>query len=559
MKAVSHASQALPRSPLKGETRIGHWGHNYTRHMKRVGSGQRLVAVVLAAVMLVPSFGTSWTVRQPSLHSTVIDPSLSAGEVALVQTTAGHAGALSLLLTDLGATEVQAEPAVDMVIARLSPAALAALKTDARVTLATSDTRIVMSEDDPGDTDLDSVGNPNPADSAGASAINAPLAWPRATGQGVTVALMDSGIAEHPDIAGKVKTRVNFVNDGSLLLDPAGHGTHIAGIIAANGEMKGVAPDARLVSIRVLDAYGYGQLSSVVKGFGWLLRNKNLQTIDVLNISWGAPQATTYHKDLLSALVESAWFGGITVVVAAGNGGAGALAVTAPAADPFVVTVGSFDDQGTADQADDLESVFSSRGATLDGFAKPDVLAPGRHVVSLRASGAYNALSKPGNLRAKRLLTAPEYIRMSGTSAAAGFVSGVAALVESVHHGYSPTQVKGAIVASGRAVTGASAPAVDAAAALDAMQVVNAGLAPSKLLLFMLSRSGVRLHGVTWEGVTWEGVTWDGVTWDGVIWNGVTWENVSWDSVSWETVSWETVSWETVTWEGVVWEKVSAK
>src|SRR6185503_2069619 len=107
--------------------------------MNRVGSGQRLLAVVVAAVMLVPSFGTAWTARQPA-HSTVIDPSLSAGEVALVHTTAGHAGALSLLLSDLGSYDVQAESSVDMVIARLSPAALAAVKSDPRVTLATSDT-----------------------------------------------------------------------------------------------------------------------------------------------------------------------------------------------------------------------------------------------------------------------------------------------------------------------------------------------------------------------------------------------------------------------------------
>lgn len=515
--------------------------------MKRVGSFQRLAAVVVTALLLVPSLGTAWTARAPQ-HTSFIDPSLSAGEVALVHTTAGHAGALSQLLTDLGATDVQAESAVDTVIARLSPQALAAIKTDPSVLIATTDTRIVMTGDG-SDQDLDFVGTTNPADSVGGAAINAPFAWPRSTGQGITVALMDSGIAEHPDLFGKVKTRVDFVNDGATLLDPAGHGTHIAGIIAANGTMKGVAPDARLVSIRVLDANGYGQLSSVVKAFAWLVRNKNLQTIDVLNISWGAPQATTYHKDLLSALVEIAWFAGITVVVAAGNGGAGTLSVTSPASDPFVVTVGSFDDQGTVDTSDDVESAFSSRGATLDGFTKPDVLAPGRHVVSLRATGAYNAVVKPGNLRSKNVTATPEYIRMSGTSAAAGFVSGIAALVDAAHRGYTPTQTKGAIVGSGRSLVGASAPAVDAAAAIDAMSSVNAGMKPSKLLIDMLARGGVRLTGITWEGITWEGITWDGVTW----------ERIKWDSVSWETVSWETVSWETVTWEGVVWEKVMAK
>jgi subtilisin family serine protease len=525
---------------------MAHWGHNYTRHMKRVGSGQRLVAVVLAAVMLVPSFGTAWTARQSSLHSTVIDPSLSAGEVALVHTTAGRAGALSLLLKGLGSVDVHAADAVDLVVARLSPAALAAIKTDPNVMLATSDTTVVMS----GDGDLDTVGNPSPADSAGLLAINGPRAWRDSTGKGVTVALMDSGVANHPDLNGKVKARVDFVKDGSTLLDPAGHGTHIAGLIAADGEMKGVAPDAELISLRVLDANGDGKLSNIVKAFDWLLRHRRSYNVEVLNVSWGAPQATSYHKDLLSVLVESAWFAGITVVVAAGNDGPGGP-VTSPASDPFVVTAGSFDDQGTVDPSDDVESAFSSRGNTLDGFAKPDVLAPGRHVVSLRASGAQNELSKPQNLRKSRRSPsgAAEYIRMSGTSASAGFVSGVAALVISDHRHHTPTDVKGALIAGARAMSGTSAPAVDAASAIDARGTANVGLRPSKLLIDVLRSSGVRFRGVTWEGITWEGITWESVTW----------EYIRWESVSWETVSWETVSWETVTWEGVVWEKVMAK
>ena len=515
--------------------------------MKRVGSYQRLAAVVVAALLLVPSFGTAWAARAPQ-HASFIDPSLSAGEVALVHTTAGHAGALSLLLTDLGATDVQTASAVDMVLARLSPQALAAVERDPRVLIATHDTDIVMTGGGV-EGDLDDVGGPSPADSVGLLAINGPLAWKDATGKDITVALMDSGIANHPDLSGRVKTRVDFVKDDTKLLDPAGHGTHIAGIIAAKGEMMGVAPDARLVSLRVLDANGDGKLSNVVKAFDWLL--KHSKDIDVLNISWGAPQATSYHKDLLAAMTESAWFAGVTVVVAAGNSGAGTNTVTTPAGDPFVITVGSFDDQGTADQSDDVESLFSSRGLTLDGFAKPDVLAPGRHIVSLRAYGAANENLRPQFLRQSRRhpLGPAEYIKMSGTSAAAGFVSGIAALVLSDHKHITPTEVKGAIVAGSRAMPGASAPAVDAAAAIDATGPANVGLRPSMLFVHALLTSGVRFKGVTWEGITWEGITWESITW----------EYFKWEYVSWETVSWESVSWETVSWEGVVWEKVMAK
>ena len=109
--------------------------------------------------------------------------------------------------------------------------------------------------------------------------------------------------------------------------------------------------------------------------------------------------------------------------------------------------------------------------------------------------------------------------------------------MEAARPTYKPTQTKGAIVASGRTLPGASAKAVDATASLYRMTTVNAGIAPSKLLLALLTQ----LHVLRVRGVTWEGVTWDGITWE---------------TVSWETVSWETVSWETVTWEGVAWEQV---
>jgi serine protease AprX len=547
--------------------------------MDRVGILKRSAALLVAALVVVPSFGTAWTARAP-LHTTVIDPSLSAGEVAVVRTTPGRAGALSLTLRDLGAVDVHTADAADLVIARLSPDALAAVRSSADVMLATRDTLVVATESG-GSSNTGSSsgsGSANRSGRRGTSAtsdnvallsVNGPQAWGESTGKGVTVALMDSGVAEHPDLPrGKVTTRVNFVNDGATSLDPAGHGTHIAGLIAANGAtFKGVAPDAKLVSLRVLDANGHGRLSDVAKAFDWLLRNARRYDVGVLNISWGAPQAMTYHRDLLAAMVESVWFAGVTVVVAAGNGGAGRGTVTMPAADPFVVTVGSFDDQGTASLSDDAESSFSSRGSTLDGFAKPDVLAPGRHVLSLRANGAANDLATMALATATSASAQSAYIHMSGTSASAGFVSGVAALLRAEHRSWSPSHVKAAITTTGRAVAGASARALDAMASLAGRGSANAGLRPSHLLVYALRRSGVKLHGVMWEGVTWEGVTWEesyddidwgGITWEGITWDAVTWEKVRWDSVSWETVSWEAVSWETVSWEGVAWEKLTA-
>jgi subtilisin family serine protease len=133
------------------------------------------------------------------------------------------------------------------------------------------------------------------------------------------------------------------------------------------------------------------------------------------------------------------------------------------------------------------------------------------------------------------------YIRMSGTSVSSAMVSGVAALVLSYHSDYSPTKTKGAIVASGRTVTGTARTAVKADDALTAApRSVNAGLLPSKLLMTTLVNSGVAGAGTTWEGITWEGVTWESVTWESVTWEGVTWDGVTWDGVSWDGVVWET-------------------
>ncbi|HEY6960162.1 MAG TPA: S8 family serine peptidase [Candidatus Limnocylindria bacterium] len=481
-----------------------------------------LATAVFVVAMLASSLDNAWTAA--SAFSVNVDPSLRAGDLALVHTTSGAAGALSVKLSGLGATGVETEAAADTVIARLSGAALAAIRTDATVTVAAADARVVATDWRPRGYES-GAGSSTSSTSAALVSINAPRAWDTTTGAGVTVALMDTGVGTHPDLAGKVLARMDFVHDGSTSFDPAGHGTHIAGIIAANGGMKGVAPDANLVSLRVLDATGAGSLSDIVRAFDWLLQHHRQYAIKVVNLSWGMPQATSYNRDLLSGLVESAWFAGVTVVAATGNAGAGTM--SSPASDPFVVAAGSFADQGTTKLNDDRESAFSSRATTLDGFARPDLLAPGEHVSSLRVAGdTYldangNPVGSPTDL----------YIKMTGTSAAAGFASGAAALVASSHPDWSPNKVKGALVASGRQIPQASAKGLDVARALTTNATANQGVAPSLLLIVMLTKSGLIKAGVTWESISWESISWESVTWDDITWEGVTWDTTG---VTWE-------------------------
>ncbi len=498
--------------------------------------GRSITSILVFALLI----GTAWTGRA-SVARQGVDPALHAGDVALIQVATDTAWTVAADLTSAGATDVIAFDSVNVVSARLSDQALATLATDRAVLRATTDARVAAVGGGGNGKDLDKVGSASTKDSIGIEAINAAAAWSLTTGASVVVALMDSGISAHPDLpSGKVIARVDLANDGALGLDPAGHGTHLAGIIAGHGTtFRGVAPDALLVDIRVLDASGQGTLRSVVAGFDWLLKNRTALRIRVLNLSFGTTQTSSYHTDLLSALAESAWFAGVTVVAAAGNEGSDGGTISTPGTDPFIITAGSFDDQGTPSGQDDCESAFSSRGPTLDGFAKPDVLAPGRRVVSLRAAGSQIAPVVPGHGAAQGGTSSSSlYTRMSGTSVSSAMVSGVAALVLSFHTSYTPTNTKGAILASGRGITGTPTRAVMAPSAVSALpRVVNSQLLPSRLLMTALQKRGLVGSGTTWEGVTWEGVTWERVMWETVTWEGVSWESVSWEGVAWERVN----------------------
>jgi serine protease AprX len=311
----------------------------------------------------------------------------------------------------------------------------------------------------------------------------------------------------------------------------------MAGLIAAHGKsFKGIAPDAKLISLRVLDQDGIGTMHSVLAAFNWVLHNRMTSRIEVLNLSFGAPQRSSYHRTLLAGVVESAWFAGITVVAAAGNDGPAPGTVAMPGADPFVISVGSFADQGTLATNDDRESLFSSRGPTRDGFAKPDVLAPGEHIVSLRVPGtALDLQDVTRHQSGADGLAGGAYARLSGTSASTAMAAGAAAVLLEAHHKYTPAQVKGALIAGGRRIAATRTPALDVDDALAAHPArVNAGVVPSLVLLRLLAESGNALPDIAWDGISWEGISWESISWEGVAWESVSWEGVTWDGVTWD-------------------------
>src|SRR3954471_12805284 len=230
------------------------------------------------------------------------------------------------------------------------------------------------------------------------------------------------------------------------------HGTHVAGLVAGNGRVLptddplysryiGTAPKADLVSIKASDDHGRSSLIDVIAGLQFAVDHARDYDIRVVNLSLTSMQSLSYRVDPLDAAVEAAWFHGLVVVAAAGNRGADADAVSyAPGNDPYAITVGAVDDRGTKDTLDDTLAPWSSRGVTQDGFTKPDLVAPGAHIVAPLAPGSDFASACPACLVDGR------YFKLSGTSMAAPIVAGIAADLLSAHPAWKPEDVKGALL-----------------------------------------------------------------------------------------------------------------
>lgn len=416
------------------------------------------------------------------------------------------------------------------------------------------------------------------ATTAGIQAVNAPATWSKtgASGRGVGVAVIDSGVADHPDLAGRIVAHVDLTGEASNG-DPGGHGTHVAGLIAGDGSASsgaftGVAPQANIVSVRVIDATGHAKLSTIFSGMQWVLANRATYNIRVVNISFGGMVHSSYAEDLLAAAAEMLNFAGLVTVVAAGSAGPGASTITTPGSDPFVVTVGADDDAGTATLGDDSVPVWSSRGLTAyDGIAKPDLIAPGRRMVSLRAPGSTLDRMLPDHRVTAPGASVPSYFTLSGTSMATAIVSGIAALYVERNPGAGPRFVKRQLMATARALpgvpaTGQGAGVVDALAAL----TTEPAFAPytpypasrafadqmySKLKGQTIVWRDPRFHGgVDSRGITWDKITWANITWDSITWENITWEAFAWGSITWTDVTLTGVTWEGITWEGITWE-----
>jgi serine protease AprX len=287
--------------------------------------------------------------------------------------------------------------------------------------------------------------------------LGALLGTPAVNGKGVGVAVVDSGIAGHSALSGKVVASVNYATGESSTNDAFGHGTHIAGIIAGSISYgptslykNGIAPGAHLVNVRVLNRVGVGYTSDVIAGIQWVVANRVKYSIRVMNLSLGHPIQTPCALDPLCLAAEDAVAKGLVVVASAGNAGKDAAgnpvlgSVSTPGNAPGVITVGALNTWGTVARGDDTVASYSSRGPTrYDMLLKPDVVAPGNKIVSLEAAGSYLARTYPSLHVAGSGTNA--YSMMSGTSMAAAMVSGGAALLLQSTPSLTPRHVKVAL------------------------------------------------------------------------------------------------------------------
>lgn len=425
-----------------------------------------------------------------------------------------------------------------------------------------------------------------------------------ATGRGVDIAVIDTGVAPVEGLDGTGKMLVgpdlSFDAPGAPApgLDAHGHGTFMAGIIAGRDAgtspsspsgFMGVAPDARVVNVKVGAYDGATDVSQVIAALDWVTQHAHDPglNIRVINLSFGTDSRQDYRVDPLAQAAEQAWKHGIVVVAAAGNDGRATQDLADPAADPHLLAVGGDDPAGTLDPADDSVPAFAQHGTN----ARPvDVIAPAAHLLSLRVPGSY-----VDTLATNAGQVGTRFQRGSGTSEAAAVVSGVVALLVQKYPAATPDAIKALIMDTAAPVLRGSgresAPGqmlysghglVDAAAALAAGPATGtsartraaststgAGTLDGARGSSTVSVDGVPLTGqqdifghafdsaamarLQARAASWSGGVWNGNRWTGDGWTDGGWARTDWAGTNWAGSHWRSSVWSSMTWAGSHW------
>jgi len=509
------------------------------------GSGKRRTAVLatLALVVLVP-LGASASPSKADAPTAFVTPSLLSSAQSdatgdfdvIVQGKGGNQAAKAL--ADVLGTDKKAYKdfrSIDGIAAHLSGAQIVALASDKHIAAITPDARVRLS--------------------AASSSLASNEKWPYVTGvdkyngaPAATIAVVDSGIdATRPEFAGRIVANVNLSTlPGNSAGDGRGHGTFVAGIAAGKLSGKdGAAPTAKLVSIDVMDDQGMARTSDVIAAADWILANKAQYGIKVANFSLHSSVANSFMYDPLDKAVEKLWFNGVVVVAAAGNYGFPDHASGVPYApgnDPFVITVGASDTGKSVSTNDDTSAPWSAWGYTLDGFAKPDISAPGRYMVGPVPVTATLYRERPDHV------VEPGYMELSGTSFAAPVVSGIAALILGNAPTLTPDQVKGALLLGAKPLPKATDMSEGAGEvnAGKSIQLKNPPAANKALTKFVV---GDPITGsLVFDAASWASAAKGDASWASASWSDASWSSASWASASWAAASWSDASWASASW-----------
>jgi serine protease AprX len=356
--------------------------------------------------------------------------------------------------------------------------------------------------------------------------------------------------------------------------DGRGHGTLVAGLAAGSRDgYAGTAPTAPIVSIDVMDDNGMAMTSDVIAAADWILANKSRYNIRVANFSLQSSFPGSFMYDPLDKAVEKLWFSGVVVVAAVGNYGINGEPTTvayAPGNDPFVISVGASDMNGTpSTRSDDFAAPWSAYGYTLDGFSKPDIGAPGRYLTGPVPPSSTMALEHPERV------TGYGYMWMSGTSFAAPVVAGAAAQLLAKYPSWTPDQVKGALMLTAKQTAGGTALGVgevnvksaysfDYASLPAGVPNPNAGLkafvttdASGTTAFDSASWASTASANASWNQASWNSASWAQASWASASWNSASWASASWAQASWASASWNSASWAQASWAAASWNSAS--
>ena len=384
----------------------------------------------------------------------------------------------------------------------------------------------------------------------------------RYAGKMPAIAVVDSGVEQRSDFGSRLVTSVNLTTlPGNSAGDGRGHGTFVAGIAAGAGSnLAGAAPSAPIVSVDVMDDKGQALTSDVIAGAEWILANKGKYNIKVANFSLHSLRPSNFMNDPLDRAVEKLWFGGVTVVAAAGNYGlpTGPSGVKyAPGNDPFVITVGAVDLGGSFSSFDDSAAPWSAYGYTYDGFRKPEVAAPGRYMI-----GPVPASSTLAQERPEKML-GTNRIQLSGTSFAAPVVSGTAAQILARHPSWTPDQVKGALMATARKVRrtpeAAGLGQITATAAVSMNNPPNPNKGLNKFVKSASSGSGLVFDALAWTDAAKASSSWNALAWSDLAWSDSNLAAMAWTDLAWTDMAWTDLAASDLAWSDMAWTDSSVE